>query len=106
MNTTIIIIGFIAIAVSVIWGTKFKTNVGIAALVFAFVLGLFGLGMKASDIYAFWPARTTVQLIIVTAFFGFAVENGTIDYIAKLVIYWTRKIPWALPIVYLLLNFA
>ena len=47
MNTTIIIIGFIAIAVSVIWGTKFKTNVGIAALVFAFVLGLFGLGMKA-----------------------------------------------------------
>ena len=32
MNTTIIIIGFIAIAVSVIWGTKFKTNVGIAAL--------------------------------------------------------------------------
>lgn len=106
MNTTIIIIGFIAIAVSVIWGTKFKTNVGIAALVFAFVLGLFGLGMKASDIYAFWPARTTVQLIIVTAFFGFAVENGTIDYIAKLVIYWTRKIPWALLIVYLLLNFA
>ena len=106
MNTTIIIIGFIAIAVSVIWGTKFKTNVGIAALVFAFLLGLFGLGMKASDIYAFWPARTTVQLIIVTAFFGFAVENGTIDYIAKLVIYWTRKIPWALPIVYLLLNFA
>lgn len=66
MNTTIIIIGFIAIAVSVIWGTKFKTNVGIAALVFAFLLGLFGLGMKASDIYAFWPARTTVQLIIVS----------------------------------------
>lgn len=106
MNTTIIVLGFIAIAVSVIWGTKFKTNVGIAAIVFAFILGLFGLGMKAADIYAFWPARTTVQLIIVTAFFGFAVENGTINYIAKLVIYWTRKIPWALPIVYLLLNFA
>lgn len=106
MNTTIIVLGFIAIALSVIWGTKFKTNVGIAALVFAFLLGLFGLGMKAADIYAFWPARTTVQLIIVTAFFGFAVENGTINYIAKLVIYWTRKIPWALPIVYLLLNFA
>lgn len=106
MNTTIIVLGFIAIAISVIWGTKFKTNVGIAAIVFAFVLGLFGLGMKASEIYAFWPARTTVQLIIVTVFFGFAVENGTIDYIAKLVIYWTRKIPWALPIVYLLLNFA
>lgn len=106
MNTTIIILGFIAIAVSVIWGTKFKTNVGIAAIVFAFILGLFGVGMKASDIYAFWPARTTVQLIIVTAFFGFAVENGTINYIAEQVIYRTRRIPWAIPIVYLLLNFA
>lgn len=75
------------------------------AIVFAFLLGIFGLQMKASDIYAFWPARTTVQLIIVTVFFGFAVENGTINYIAKVVIYLVRKVPWMMPIVFLGLNF-
>ncbi len=106
MNIPVIIIGFIGIVVAIIWGTKFKTNIGIAAIIFAFILGVFVLGMAGSEIYAFWPARTTVQLIIVTAFFGFAAENGTISYIAKMLLYWTRNIPWAIPIVYLLLNYG
>lgn len=106
MNLTVIIIAFIAVVLSVIWGTKFKTNVGVAALVCAFLIGIFGLGMSPAAIYAFWPARTTVQLIIVTAFFGFAVESGTIDLIAKTVLYWVRGIPWMIPVVYLLLTFA
>ena len=106
MNTTIIILGFIGIIIAVIWGTKFKTNAGIIALLFAFILGIFGMGMKASEVYAFFPARTTVQLIIVTVFFGFAVANGTIHYIGRILIYWVRKIPWALPIVYFILNYG
>lgn len=106
MNTTVIILGFIAVVISVIWGTRFKTNIGIMALALAFILGIFGLNMPAADIYTFWPIKTTIQLIIVTSFFGFAVENGTINYIARIVVYWTRKVPWALPIVYLLLCFS
>lgn len=106
MNTTAILLGFLAVIIAVVWGTKFKTNVGIVALVFAFLLGTFSLGMSASAIYAFWPARTTVQLIIVTAFFGFAVESGTIQYISKVMLYWVRKVPWLIPVVYLLLNFV
>ena len=93
MNTTIILLAFIAVVISVAWGTKFKTNVGVVALVFAFLLGTFGMGMSPAEIYAFWPARTTVQLIVVTAFFGFAVESGTIQYIAKVVLYWVRNVP-------------
>lgn len=106
MNTTIILLAFIAVVISVAWGTKFKTNVGVVALVFAFLLGTFGMGMSPAEIYAFWPARTTVQLIVVTAFFGFAVESGTIQYIAKVVLYWVRNVPWLIPVVYLGLNFA
>ena len=43
---------------------------------------------------------------MVTTFFGFARNNGTIGYIAKTVIYWVRNVPWLLPIVYFLLNFG
>lgn len=106
MNIPVIIIAFIAVILSVVWGTKFKTNIGVAALVCAFLIGVFLLGLSPAAIYALWPARTTVQLIIVTAFFGFAVENGTINYIAKVALYWVRGIPWMIPVVYLLLNFA
>ena len=42
MNTTIILLAFIAVVISVAWGTKFKTNVGVVALVFAFLLKGFG----------------------------------------------------------------
>ena len=38
--------------------------------------------------------------------YGFAVESGTIQYIAKVVLYWVRNVPWLIPVVYLGLNFA
>lgn len=106
MNTTIILLAFIAVVISVVVGTKFKVNIGIVALVFAFLLGTFGLGMKVTDIYAFWPTKTTIQLIIVTVFFGFAVESQTINYIARIVLYWVRNVPWMMAVVYFILNFG
>lgn len=106
MNIPVIICALAGVVVSVVWGTRLKSNIGFMALIFAFVIGIFMLGLPPAQIYGYWPARTTVQLIIITVFFGFAVENGTIGYIAKWMLYHTRKAPWMIPIVYFALNFA
>ena len=50
VNLPMILLALAGIVVSVFWGTKFKTNSGIPAIIFAVLIGIFGLGMTAKSI--------------------------------------------------------
>ena len=104
-GSTALIVILLAIVLSVIIGTKTRTNVGIVALGFAFLIGILANGMNANTVIALWPTRTFFLMSIVTIFYGYLTVNGTLKGISDRVIYASRNIPWALPLVLYLVGY-
>lgn len=73
----------IAIIISIAVGWKFKLNTGIIAMVFAFVIGICVMGMKASAIINFWPTTIVFYLLSISLFFNYATENGTMNVLGQ-----------------------
>ena len=106
MNTTVIALSFIALIVAVLLNIKFNTNVGILCAAFAFLVGGFGLSMTANSIVAFFPVSMFFQIMVVTLFFGFATQNGTMERLAEKAVYAARNRPALIPWVMFLLGFV
>ncbi|MGN0968939.1 MAG: SLC13 family permease [Oscillospiraceae bacterium] len=105
MNTAVIALSFIALIVAVLLNIKFKTNVGILCAAFAFIVGGFGLSMKANAIVAFFPVSMFFQIMVVTLFFGFVTQNGAMERLAEKAVYAARNRPALIPWVMFLLGF-
>ena len=63
---SVVIVG--AIAVSVAIGYKTKYNTGLFAIVFAYLIGCFALGMKPKAVIAEWPVSTMFVIFSVSLF--------------------------------------
>ena len=89
-----------AVAVSIALSYFCKVNIGIPALIFAYLIGVFIQGMKVKDVVAQWPTSVVFQLMTITMFFSFAIFNGTLPKVADIIIYRFRNnakiIPFAL----------
>ncbi|WP_333651600.1 SLC13 family permease [Lacrimispora sp.] len=92
---SVLIIG--AIAVSVAIGYKTGYNTGLFAIVFAYVIGCFGLGMKTKEVIGLWPVSTMFVIFAVSLFYNFALVNGTLEKTARYLLYACRKFPGLLP---------
>ena len=68
-----------SIAVSVAIGYKTKFNTGLFAMVFAYLIGCFGLGMSAKDVINGWPVSTMYVIFAVSLFYNFAMVNSGKD---------------------------
>lgn len=86
-----------AIAVSVAIGYKTGYNTGLFAIVFAYVIGCFGLGMKTKEVIGLWPVSTMFVIFAVSLFYNFALVNGTLEKTARYLLYACRKFPGLLP---------
>ncbi|AOT69820.1 SLC13 family permease [Geosporobacter ferrireducens] len=93
----------IAIVVSIVLGWKFKFNTGILAMGFAFVIGVFAMGLKVPQIIAFWPTNIVFFLIAISLFFTYATDNGTMELVGKKLLYAmngnAKLIPWVIALV-------
>jgi di/tricarboxylate transporter len=89
----------LAIVLSIALGYLTKINIGFFAIVFAYLIGAFGLDLSTSDIIDMWPIQIFFVILTVTLFYGFAMVNGTLEKVANRLLFWSRKIPWALPMV-------
>ena len=105
-SESIILFTFLAIVLSIIVGIKFKINIGIPAFLFSIIIGIYFLDLRISDIYTFWPISLTIQIAIITFFYGFASLTGTIEYIAGWVMYSARNVPNLMPIFFSMLVFT
>lgn len=89
-----------AIILSVAAGWLLKLNTGVIAMVFAFFIGYFLMGMPIEDVIAFWPVNIVFYLISIALFFNYATINGTMEILGKkmLAVLGERKalIPWAI----------
>ena len=98
MSTANIVI-LLSIVVAVALGYKLKINIGLFAIAFAFLLGCFLTGFSPSKVMEQWPLKLFFQMFTVTFFYAFAQQNGTLELIARNLVYSVRKIPWLIPIV-------
>lgn len=90
-----LIIASIAVAVAIGYKTGFNT--GLLAIVFAYLIGCFGLGMTTKAVIAEWPVSTMFVIFSVSLFYNFALVNGTLEKIARYLLYACRKFPGLLP---------
>lgn len=92
---SILIIGSIAVSVAIGYKTKFNT--GFFAMMFAYLIGCFVLGMRTRDVIAGWPVSTMFVIFSVSLFYNFALVNGTLEKTARCLLYACRKFPGLLP---------
>lgn len=86
-----------AIAISVIIGYKTKFNTGFFAIIFAYLIGCFVIGMKPKAVISGWPVSTMFVIFSVSLFYNFALVNGTLEKTARYLLYVCRKFPGLLP---------
>ena len=93
----------VTIILSVAVGWLLKLNTGVIAMVFAFLIGYFLMGMSIEEVIAFWPVNIVFYLISISLFFNYATINGTMEILGKkmLAVLGGRKalIPWAIAVV-------
>lgn len=96
----ILLICIAAIILSVAAGWLLKLNTGIIAMVFAFFIGYFCMGIPIEDVIGFWPVTIVFYLISIALLFNYATINGTMEILGKkmLAAMGGRKglIPWAI----------
>ena len=87
MNLTLTI-SLIAIVVAILIGWKFKVNAGIIGMGFAFLIQvLFVEGGKVSTVIGYWPTSIVFYLVAIALFFNYATNNGTMNLLAKNLLY-------------------
>ncbi|MGL5435173.1 MAG: SLC13 family permease [Lachnospiraceae bacterium] len=97
-------VSLIAIVVAIVLGWKFKVNAGIIGMGFAFIISVFLIeGGKVSAVISYWPTSIVFYLIAIALFFNYATGNGTMDLLAKNLLYSmngnARMIPWVISLV-------
>lgn len=94
-----------AVVLVVVLGLKTKQNMGILAFIAAFILGYWRLGMRVSAVLtSSFPVAIFFDFVIVGIFFGFATANGTIQLLARKLMYKFRNAMWMGPIVIFLVT--
>ena len=68
-----------SIAVAIYLGYKTKINTGLFCIVFAYLIGCFGMGLKPKELIGFWPTSTMFVILSVFLLYNFAATNGTLE---------------------------
>lgn len=97
-------VSLIAIILAIIIGWKFKVNAGIIAMGFAFLISVLMVdGGKVSAVIGYWPTNIVFYLLAIALFFNYATSNGTMDLLAKNLLYVlngnAKLIPWVITVV-------
>ena len=88
----------IAILLAIAIGYKTKINIGLFAIVFAYLIGSFGLDLTASQVVNFWPIKIFFIIFAVTLFYNVAMVNGALEKLASHLLYACRNFPIFLPL--------
>lgn len=87
-----------ALAVSIGLGYVTKINIGFFTIIFAYMIGCFGMGLKPAEIIELWPVKIFFIIFAVTLFYNFALANGALEKLAGHLLYKCRKFPQLLPL--------
>lgn len=96
LTSLILLVFFVA---AIVIGYVKKVNTGLVGLCFAIVAALI-FGLKFKVILSGFPTTVVMALFSVTLFFGFFIQNGTVNWIAGRLIYTFRNYPKLFPFVF------
>ncbi|WP_373683514.1 SLC13 family permease [Acinetobacter sp. YH16058] len=96
MNMTLLIL--MALALSIGLGYITKINIGFFTIVFAYLIGCFGMGLKPAEVIELWPVKIFFIILSVTLFYNFALANGALEKLASHLLYKCRRFPQFLPL--------
>ena len=96
MSAASIVVLIVIVAVIVI-GSILKINYGLLGIVAAFICGVFIVGMSASAVLNTWSTKLFFQMFSITFFYAFAINNGTLEKLAKKLVYATRNAKFLTP---------
>lgn len=88
-----------AIVMCIILGYITKINIGLFAIAFSYLIGCFGMGLKAYEIIELWPLKIFFVIFAVTLFYNFPLANGALEKLCSHLIYKCRHFPALLPLV-------
>ncbi|WP_372843070.1 SLC13 family permease [Psychrobacter sp.] len=88
-----------AIVICIILGYTTKINIGLFAIAFSYLIGCFGMGMKAQEVIELWPLKIFFVIFAVTLFYNFPLANGALEKLSNHLIYKCRHFPAFLPLV-------
>lgn len=103
---TVCIVILISIVAAIVLGFVTKINVGWFSIAFAFILGCFLAGLSVGKVTGLWPTKMFFQLLTVTFFFAFAVNNGTLELVARKALYLARNRAFLIPFVIWIIGFV
>ena len=76
----------VGLALSILINAKLGHNIGLWALLFAWLIGCFGLGLKTSQLVNMWPVTFTFIIVSLSIFYGYTGKTGLLELIAKKII--------------------
>ena len=101
MNNGLLMLIVLVAAIAI--GFITNINTGVISLGLAYLFGSFLLGIKPGTIQGYWPAKIFFVLFTVSFFYNYATNNGTLDKLAKLILYKfgrsARMLPFILMVV-------
>ena len=93
-------ISLAALVVAVVVGVAAKRNVGLIAVIMAFIVGYFFCGLSMKSIYMDgWPTQVFFTTIGVMLLFGSATDNGTMQILVDTLVSLTRGKDRLLPVI-------
>lgn len=87
----------LAIAIAIILGYITRVNVGIFAMIFAYLVGTFLMNVSPKEIISFFPISIFFVIFSVCLFYNFASVNGTLEAIASHLMFYFQSRPFLLP---------
>jgi di/tricarboxylate transporter len=95
-----------ALVVAIIVSCTSSVNVGVLALVFAWIVGVYVGGMRLEQVIAGFPVSLFLTLLGVTLLFAQAQVNGTLDRVAQRAVRRASGSPGVIPMVFFALTAA
>src|SRR5215217_8194263 len=102
MSIAILSLAALILALVVSMGTS--VNVGFLAIVLAWLVGVYGAGMRVEQVLAGFPVSLFLTLVGVTLLFAQAHVNGTLDRVAARAIAVCRGNVGAIPLMFFALT--
>lgn len=85
---------------------KYKINMGLVSITAAFLIGSFIMGMSPAELKALIPLKVIFPVVSITMFYGFALENGTLQNGIRRLLHGGRKRPIFFPILIFVICFC
>ncbi len=99
------VLSLIALLVAILLSITTQINVGLLAIAFAWLIGVFAAGLSPDDVIAAFPSSLFVTLTGVTLLFAIAESNGTLAALAHRAVRQTGGSRVLLPLVFFLMAF-